>query len=109
MIKWAKELYLDDHMKKRKVKAKAKMDDGKLSLGIYCIALASNPDNLFDIYDVNELNFPYYQNRDIYILGLSNSRKSAFSLVRDMIDEVYHKTGDVNIKNVREYYGDWWD
>ena len=109
MIQWAKELYLDDHMKKKEMKAKAKMNEGKFNLGVYCIALASNSNNLFDIFDANELKFPHYQNRDIYIIGLSNSRSNAFILVRDMIDEVYQKTGDVNKKKVIEYYGDWWD
>lgn len=109
MIQWARELYLDDHMKKKEMKAKAKMNEGKFNLGVYCIALASNSNNLFDIFDANELKFPHYQNRDIYILGLSNSRSNAFILVRDMIDEVYQKIGDVNKKNVIEYYSDWWD
>lgn len=101
MIKWYNNLYTDDIIGRKRDRIIKKIENNKLSFQVYCIAFASNKDNLFDIIDVNELLFDHYKRNTIYILGLTSSRESAFEGVRTMIDEVYKNTGAFN---VREYY-----
>lgn len=78
-----------------------KIEHGRLTPGIYCISFASNPDNLFDIYEAKELLFPYYRKRDIHIIGLAGGYEEACLLVRDMVEEIYRETGAFQ---VREYF-----
>lgn len=106
MVKWAKKLYFDEHMKTKSSKTIKAIGKGKLRYDVYGIVLAMNKDNLFDIINVNELKFPYYKNKEICILGLARGREEAKFLVRDMVEEVYQKTGDVK---VREFFDEWWD
>lgn len=101
MIQWASRLYIGDKLKKKKDKAIASINNRKATFDIYCITFASQPSNLFDIMDANELLFPHYLKADIRIVGLAKGREEAISLVEDMLMEVYRTTGAFN---VREYF-----
>lgn len=101
MIRWADKLYLSEDLKNKKNKIKKSIEKGNLTFEIYVIMLASNSDNLLDIINANELQFPYYLEKDNYILGIAGSRTLAKLLVKDMIEEVYNQTGDIL---VREYF-----
>lgn len=102
MIKWAEKLYLSEEIKQNKLnKLKKVIEKGKVTFEIYCITIASNTDNLFDIINANELLFPYYERKDMYIIGLAESKLEAKLLVKDMLLEVYNNTGGFK---VREYF-----
>ena len=101
MIKWSKELYFDDTVKKKPDKWKKRVEEGKLSLNLFCICLASNENNLFDIINCNELFFYHYKRNVLYIAGLAKTREDAIDLLQDMIEDIYNKTGDIK---VREYF-----
>ena len=92
MIKWYPDLYLDDRAAKKEAKLKGKIEKGKLMLDVYCICMATNPDNLFDIINVNELFFRYYKRRDLYIIGLAYSRESAVRLIEQIALDIYNNT-----------------
>lgn len=98
MILWAEKLYIGKKLKKKKDGAIASISSRKLAPGVYCIAFASNPDNLFDIMDVNQLLFPHYNKTDVKIVGLAKGKEEAISLVHDMLLEVYNKTGSFNVR-----------
>ncbi|NLJ95963.1 MAG: hypothetical protein GX321_02320 [Clostridiales bacterium] len=101
MIQWATKLYIGDQLINKKDKAIRKINKRKITNDVYCIALASNLHNLFDIMNANELLFPYYNRTDIKIIGLAKGESEALNLVQDMLMEVYHNTGGFN---VREYF-----
>lgn len=106
MVRWANELYCDDYMMRRKQKIIRAVRAGKLKPGAYCIALSSNPENLFDIIRASEFLFPHYNNVETYVLGLAHGYDSAVAIVIDMIQEVYAATGEFD---VRKYYRERWD
>lgn len=102
MIRWAEKLYLSADIKsKKKIKLMEYIENGKLTFEVYCITFASNPDNLFDIINANELLFPYYAKKEMYVLGLAASKEQAKLLVKDMIEEIYKNTGGFQ---VRDYF-----
>lgn len=101
MIKWSNELYFDDVVKKKPEKWKKKVENGKLSYNLFCICLASNEHNLFDIINCNELFFRHYKRNNLYIAGLAKTKEDAIYLLQDMIEDIYKKTGDVKVK---EYF-----
>lgn len=101
MIRWANRLYLSEDLKKKEKKLIKSIENGNLAFEVYVIMLASNADNLLDIINVNELQFPYYLKKDNYILGIAGSRGLAKLVVKDIIEEVYVKTGGFL---VRDYF-----
>lgn len=101
MIKWSEPFYMDDMVAKKPEKWKKRIEDDKPGVSLYCICFASNPKNLFDIVNSNELLFRYYKRRQLYVVGLANSYETALYLAEDMIGQIYKETGDVNI---REYF-----
>lgn len=101
MIKWSNQLYFDDSIKKKPDKWKKRVEDGKLSHSLFCICLASNEKNLFDIMNSNELFFRHYKKNDLYIAGLAKTREDAIDLLQDMLEDIYRETGDIK---VREYF-----
>lgn len=101
MVKWYDNLYVDKLIKNKQKKVIKRINEGKLSLHIYCITFASNGNNLFDIMNANELLFDYYKRREICILGLALGRESAIELAAAMLEEIYKNTGDFK---VRDYY-----
>ncbi len=101
MVQWATTLYIGEKMKKKKDKVIASINNREATFGVYCIAFASQPCNLFDIMDANELLFPHYTRADVRIVGLAKGREEAILLVQDMLLEVYNKTGEFK---VREYF-----
>ena len=101
MIIWHRNLWMDEIVRKNPGKYKRAVERGKFKLSLYCITLPSNPENLLDIYHVNEFLFPYYQGKEITVVGMAHSREAAFELVREMVEQVYRQGSDVNL---REYF-----
>lgn len=98
MIQWAQKLYIGNRIKNKKDKVMASINQREATFNVYCIAFASQPVNLFDIMDVNELLFPHYQKADIRIIGLAKGKEEAIHLVEDMILEVYNETGGFDVR-----------
>ncbi|WP_167954717.1 hypothetical protein [Anaerosporobacter faecicola] len=103
MITWYDSLYMDDHIRQRATHVTQAIEDHKRLLGVYCIALASNEKNLFDIINVNELLFQHYRRNQIYIIGLAQGKESAKKLVARIIEDVYRETKDFK---AREYFAE---
>lgn len=102
MIKWAKNLFLSENITpKKKRKIIKDIEKGNLTFEVYCVTFASNPENLFDIMNANEFLFPYYDKKQLQVLGIALSKHEAFLLVKDMLDEIYTETGSFR---VREYF-----
>lgn len=99
MIRWADKLYLGESVEGRKKKVMQSIEEGKVTFAIFCIAYASNPDNLLDIIDANELGFSYYQQKEMYIVGLAGSKREAGELVRTMIEDMYRQTGGFSVRD----------
>lgn len=102
MVIWNEKLYFGESIKKKHRRAIFAINRGKLTKGIYCIAFASNENNLFDILPANELLFPHYKNSKVHILGLAGGKDEAALVVQDMIIDVYRSTGGFE---VREFFG----
>lgn len=98
MISWTSRLYVGEKMKKKKEKAVASINNREATFGVYCIAFASHPSNLFDIMDANELLFPHYKKSEMKIVGLAKGKEEALNLVHEMIMEVYNETGNFDVR-----------
>lgn len=98
MVQWATKLYVSENMKKKMDKAIASIRNGEATFNVYCIAFASQPSNLFDIMDANELLFPHYKKVEVKIVGLAKGKEEALQLVQEMLMEVYYNTGEFDVR-----------
>lgn len=98
MIRWITALYIGDKMKKKKDKVIASINNSEATFNVYCITFASNPNNLFDIMDANELLFPHNKKNDICIIGLAKGKAEAILLAKTMLTEIYNQTGEFNVR-----------
>lgn len=98
MITWATHLYVGEKMKKSKDQVITSMNQRKAVFGVYCITYASNPGNLFDIIEANQLLFPHYARTGVTIVGLAKGKQEALELLEKMLLEVYNQTGEFDVR-----------
>lgn len=67
--------------------------------GVFVVTLPLFGDGILEIYDLSELGQKIYDNMtdSIHIVGAAPSRHQAVLLVRDIIDDIYKKTGGVDV------------
>ena len=102
-IKWYKNLYLGESIKRESKQIKYKIIYHKRAYGYCLITLPSNMDNLLDIIYSETLSMPYYKGRDFDVIGLAGNKTEAFELVGSIIQEVYRQTGGFDIKSYLGY------
>ena len=101
-MQWAEHSYLSDKTAAKKEKIIRKAERGAGMAAIYFIALASNPDNLFDIFYAAHLKEPAFYRQDPFIVGIASGYEEALEMVRCMVEDIYRETGAFR---VREYFG----
>lgn len=101
-MQWAENLYLTDKTAKNKDKIIRKANRGMGMVSIYLITLASNPENLFDIFRAAHLKQPAFYKQDLFVVGIAAGYEEALELVQRMVEDIYRKTGGFA---VREYFG----
>lgn len=94
-------LYIGTMPEKTASRLLKKIKNFKSFSGAFVVTFPLFDDGLLEIYDVNEFRQEYYKRRsdDIHIVGISQTRKGAFYLVRDIMDDVYAKTGTCDCVN----------
>ena len=100
-MKWHKPLYVGDIAKKHKREIIKNIKKRKFMARACFICLALNKEELLEIYPIYTLKHERFPVDDLYILGIAATYAEALNLVTNIIDEVYQKTGTVN---VRQYF-----
>jgi hypothetical protein len=94
MIEWYDKLYTDEKSKKNLDKYRKILENQKMKLPpLYCVTLASNKRNLFDIISCNELWFDYYRKNHIFVIGLASNYRNALKLLQEMVLDMYEQSG----------------
>lgn len=67
--------------------------------GVFVVTLPLFDDGILEIYEINEFRQKVYRDMtdSIHIVGAAPGRLQAMLLVRDIIDDIYKKTGDVDV------------
>ncbi len=99
MVYWSPNLFVESKLLGKEKEIAENLQFGKRQKDIYCILLPQNPANLFEIMHINEMQFSYYKNRDMYILGLAGSHKGAVIMVCKIIAEAYKESKQPDIRS----------
>lgn len=96
MILWCDDPYLDEVLTPKWNRLKKKIAKEKFTMGIYCIAFPTNPENLFDIIPANELLFPYYKRKELRLVGAAKGKQGAFMLLAEMVEDMLEDLGKID-------------
>lgn len=92
-------VYSTDGITEKEEKVIKDIVRGKKVRGIFCIIFSTNPANLFEIVEAKDLVSPYYNKLDPELLGLAESKEEAELLVKELVKEVFEKTGGFDVRN----------
>ena len=101
MLKIYSNIFMDDDVEIKPTCSKKSLLRYGKKLKYYAICIATNPENLLDIIRFGELEFNYYKERKMYIIGVASSKENARYLVADIIQKVYNES---NGFNCREFF-----
>lgn len=107
MVYWSPRLLIDQTLLGKERKIARNIGLGKRQENIYCIFLPQNPANLFEIMHVNEIQFPYYKHKKLYLLGLAESRENAIRLVCNLIAKAYQESEQPDIRSQYADFQKW--
>lgn len=96
-MRWYENLYVGESIRHKADKVKWKIRHNAGQIDIYVIAIASNPQNLLDIIPAQELMQKGYPKKELFVIGLAHGMGEAHEIVKEIIDEVYQKTGGFSI------------
>lgn len=100
MLKWRKDYYVGDGIKNA-VRARERIDAGRVTFGVYLVTLSENPGNLLEIVPAYMLVQKSYYARCSEIIGMAKGKDEAIDLAVDIVKNIYGETGAFQVK---EYF-----
>lgn len=97
MLKWLDNYYIGKEIKKPE-KIRGKIDSGKPAAGVYLITLSENPGNILEILPAVTLVQKAAYAVCPMIVGMTKGKDNAIELVKDILEEVYGKTGAFQVE-----------
>lgn len=102
MLKWYKNLYKGDTVKRKAPEIIRKVNHGKLLFDIYLVTIASNQENLLEIISANQLRQKYIRQNCPEIVGIADTYWEALEVVMQIVTETYQKQGDADVRRYLE-------
>ncbi len=96
---WYSRFWIGPSIKEKKWIICKRIQYNKLQRGIYVLTLASNKNNIIDIYPSYVLLQPYYKRQKLIVVGIAKGYEEAINLVKDIIEHIYKETGSVNVRD----------
>lgn len=97
-MRWAVNLYTTEKTKKLLPRIMQKVRKSKVQPGIWLITLASNEQNLLDIFHSIYYVQPMFAKLNPDIVGIGESEEAAKELVVKILEDVYKENGDFNVR-----------
>lgn len=98
-MEWYHKLYVSSSIADKKVnRIKWKINHNAGTISVYVVTFASNRENLLDIIPSWVLMQKSYPKKDLTIIGLAKGHEDAILLAKQIVEETYENTGDVDIR-----------
>ncbi len=97
-MEWYPNLYVGKNAKKKQRKIIRKLKTNAGMLNVYLITLAANGRDLFDIISSSYLQQKALRRNLPMIVGIAWGYEEALELVKEMIQEVFQETKDVQVR-----------
>lgn len=97
-MRWAVNLYTTEKTKKALPKIMRKIGKRKLQPGIWLITIASNEQNLLDVFHSIYYLQPMFANMNPDIVGIAENEDAAKDLVTKITEDVWKQRGDFDVR-----------
>ncbi|MBO5159102.1 MAG: hypothetical protein U0M69_02730 [Lachnospiraceae bacterium] len=97
-MRWAVNLYTTEKTKKQLPRIMQKIRKQKLQPGIWLITLASNEQNLLDIFQSIYYVQPMFAKLNPDIVGIAESEEAAKELVVKILEDVYVQNQNFDVR-----------
>ena len=104
-MEWADNLYVSESAAGKKDKIIRKAERGAGMVQVYLIALASNEQNLLDIFHGAHLKQPAFYSQSLRIVGIACGMEEARELTLKIITDIYQKTGEFEVRKYFSFSG----
>ena len=102
-MRWAVNLYTTEKTKNMLPRIIQKLRRGKLQPGIWLITIASNEQNLLDIFQSVYYIQPMFAKLNTDIVGIADSEEAAKELLQKIVEDVYRETGCFDVRTYFEF------
>lgn len=92
-MQFSEHLYVGKKAAPVKAQIMQLLQEKKLQPEVYVITPPKNGNNVLDIYPSALLLVPPYRNEEFLILGIAVTYWEALEVVRELVDDLYRKTG----------------
>lgn len=98
-MKWYQSLYVGPMIKGHEMDVRKKAAEGKLMAGVFYITLASNSENLLDIFHNGMLKQDLFsQNQCLQVVGIAEGKREAMWLVSQILKDILDQTGTLDVR-----------
>ena len=104
-MEWADNLYVSDSAAGKKDKIIRKAERGIGMIQVYLITLASNEQNLLDIFHAAHLKQPAFYGQSLRVVGIARGMEEARELTLQMITDIYEQTGGFAVRDYFSFSG----
>ncbi len=98
-MKICKKLYFGETARQQNKELLRSIKHKKWQFGVYVITLSETENNLLDMYETVWFEQKFYKKQKFCIVGIAIGRDEALTLIKDIIDDVYQKTGGFNVRD----------
>ena len=97
-MRWAVNLYTTEKTKKMLPRIMLKLKKGKLQPGIWILTIASNEQNLLDLFHSIHYMQPIFKKTNPDIVGVAESEDVAKALLIQITEDLYRETGGFDVR-----------
>ncbi len=98
-MKYYHNLYLSDSLISKKEEIINKLENNQWQLSKYLLVLSNNKNNHLEFFDSALLLQNVMPKENLFIIGIADSYGSAVDMVQKIIEEVYDKMGNTDIRS----------
>jgi len=97
-IKCYCDLYVSHGLKPKKNKILKKLMERTLQPSLYILTLARGEQNHLEFYPALLLQQPWYDEAEIFVVGIAEGYDAAVCLVEEIVRQVLEETGETDIR-----------
>lgn len=92
-MNWYEPLYMGRKAAKRRFEIAQGLREGKWQPDVYVILPPRSENHVFEIVPAVMLLSPHYRDEDLTVLGIALTYWEALEVARDIVDDMYQRTG----------------
>lgn len=96
-------LYTGENAAKNRGEILRDLQEKRYRAGVFVITPPSNGNNILDIYPAKTLKAPYYEKKDLLVIGIAKGRQEALLLAGTIVSQMYEETGGFCLQEFLKY------